>query len=115
VIAAILATVIGLYRVPRVDVVELNTYGNGQRQVIVRQWQRLPVGSSHYVSDWRAIDKDEKPKVLRLGSGYAVSFDSHGTRYEVLTRSYRETITKQDPELAERKILPEDRRRKQLK
>lgn len=100
---------------PRVDVVELNTYGTGQQQIIVRKWQRLAVGSSHYCTDWRNLSPDDGVVVRRLGNHYVVRFRSHGTDYEIHCRSYRETRTVKDPELSERKILPEDNRTHQLR
>jgi len=97
-----------------VDVCELNTYGcHGAQQIILRRWSDSPRGVGHWITDWRTVSKCV-PRMV--GSRWAVTFvDTNGNVQKVICRSYRETRTANDIEVAERKLYPEENRQPQLR
>jgi len=101
---------------PRVDAIEVNTFTrDGEvvlRQILLRRWLRLPVGSSHYVEDWRVVQGEPQP-YWSNGKRYIDVQTSEG----VLTfesRAIRWTTTPYDPELRERDVYAPEQRRSYL-
>ena len=99
--------------VPRVDLVEINTVQNEKgvvrfRQVILWRWSRLMSGNGHRVAEFY-VDPDFVSDARR-GTRRRVVWIHRGRRFEVSARSFEESTTRIDPELADREILPLDNR-----
>ena len=97
------------------DVIELNHfYDDAGRhvfdQVIFYTWD----GSRHQVLDWRLVKSPSYlPQRSARGAWQCLFVDgsSRDVLRQVTGRSFRETWTQFDPELAEREVLPKEHRR----
>ncbi len=92
-----------------VDLVEVNHYQNaeGQRvldQLIFYSWSTQ--AKRYQVREWRLIDCEAMYPVKR-GRGYVVRWHDDGLMREVFARAKRETVTRHDVEIRERKKLHE--------
>ena len=108
-IALLIAVVSLPPRAPVVDVVEVNHYqsAEGQRvldQLIFYSWSKQT--KRYQVREWRLIDCESMYPVKHR-DGYLVRWHDDGVMREVIAKSKRETVTKYDVELRERKRLHE--------
>ena len=104
--------------VDHVDVVELNHCHSKEgtlcfSQLIFRRWD--PWRNTHSVIDYRVLSSHRPIRntlsIRRIGNdGYECSWMEYRCLRKVITRSFRETRTKYDPEREDRKELPMDRR-----
>lgn len=104
-ICIVVLTVADTRRCPRVDVVELNHIHRSERvepfvQVILWRWNR----TTYEVAEWMA-----SPERFRVEKG-VITWEKFGVPYRVRYVSYRESHTKYDPEVENRKILREEQR-----
>ena len=104
----------------RVERVEWNHVhaANGEHvfdQLILRRWQRLATGDSHYVTDWRTITEANRLRIRPLDDLTLITWTHEGKDYAVLTLRARETWTQHDPEVRDRRKLKPDDRRSYLK
>jgi len=91
-----------------VDRIEINAFPSGENrftQVILYRWTRLSTGHGYHVADWWLVDNDYMPP------GRTISRMEGDRLYEFTSHSIVYTLTDHDPELADRKALPQDLRR----
>lgn len=99
----------------KVDLVEWNHFldDSGRevfQQVVFYDWSRT--NRQFEVRAWRLIkDPSQRPRRHGGADSYLIRWrDKHVTR-EVLAKSMRRTWSQEDPERANRRLLPEDDRR----
>ena len=110
-IILLLALALSTPQPTRVDAIEINHTGPrdaGISQVIFRRWQRLAIGNNHYVADWR-LDTGQF-SIDPQGNSWHIRFSDDGIERHVKTSILRETWTRCDPELWERKVLLQEDR-----
>jgi hypothetical protein len=96
-------------QVAHCDLVEVNTWGNGEyTQCIFYDWSEQR--RRYDIREWMLI-KDESHYPSRTRDGYRVVWYEGETRYEVRAKCRSITETPYDPELAERERLPQEQRR----
>lgn len=94
----------------QVDLAELNHFRAGDRtltQLILYDWHS--VEDVHLVVAWQMLHEEEHRFIQRSGNQWVIHW-APGVR--VRAAAFRETWTDHDPEMANRKLLPEDRRRR---
>lgn len=97
-----------------VDLIELNHFldDTGRevfQQVIFYDWSRHD--RQLEVRAWRLIKHPSQlPRRLRDDSGFRVRWQDKGKVREVVSASLRETYSRQDPERANRRLVPENER-----
>jgi hypothetical protein len=98
---------------PRAEVVEVNTYTQGERviltQILLKRWLRLSTGPSHYIEEWRLVQGEVQP-YWKQGKRLIDVPTASGT-ITIEVRSLRETRTAYDPEVLERAFRPMCQRR----
>lgn len=102
--ALLLSAALSLPTLPIVEVCEINETPT-IRQIILYRWMHLSSGRSHYVSQWWIITRE--PLIERRGGMWTIQSD--GRRF--VARTLRRTTTPHDPEILDRKKLPEINRR----
>jgi hypothetical protein len=91
-----------------VDRIEINAFPSGENrftQVILYRWTRLSTGHGYHVADWWLVENDYMPP------GRTISRMEGDRLYEFTAPSITYTLTDHDPELKDRKALPQDMRR----
>lgn len=98
----------------RVDLIELNHFVDEEgrevfRQVIFYDWSKAH--KKYHVRAWRLIKKESQvPKRRWEPDSYECTWHEDGLMRQVWAPTMRETWSQKDPERANRKLLPEDRR-----
>lgn len=97
----------------RVDVIELNHFYDCEHgrlvfdQLIFKSWD----GTRHQVRAWRLVKQPSQIPTRDPAGGYSVTWLDGDDVRRVWAKSYVESWTQDDPELAEREILPKEQRR----
>lgn len=96
-----------------VDLIEINHFfdENGKLvfdQVIFLDWS--PDAGRYQVRAWRKLKRQQQVPIQEAAGGYLAVFHDGDVLRRVRAKSFRETWTQFDVELAEREHLPKDRR-----
>ncbi len=98
----------------RVDLIEVNHFIDREGREVFRQVLFYDWSASHrqyHVRAWRLIKNESQlPRRTWNPPGYLCVWNDEGILREVTASTFRETWTQHDPERANRKHLPEDRR-----
>jgi hypothetical protein len=97
-----------------IDLIELNHFVDKEgrevfRQLIFFDWS--PQAKRFHVRSWRLVNHDSQLPIRRWNpEGFECSWVDGDLIRQVRSPQMRETWTQEDPERANRKFLPEDRR-----
>ena len=106
-IAILLAIALTTPRPIPVDRIEINTLhceSGVMKQIILWRWTWLATGHGYRVADWWIVGNDYQPV------GSIVSRYQDGRLQEITSKFIDATETRRDPELFDRKTLPQDDR-----
>lgn len=99
----------------RVDLIEVNHFFDGCGRQAFDQaifWDWCPGDCRFHVRDWRMLKKPSQCPRFDHGTEDAFMLWQDGeVLREVRANNYRESWTQHDPELDERRIIPQERRR----
>lgn len=102
----------------RADVAEVNHFYDEQGRLVFDQaiwWEWSPIHERHQCLAWRLIKSPSQlPVPDHERGGFAATWNDGEVIRTVRADSYRETWLQYDPELADREVLPKERRRELL-